>query len=109
EIVRDRQQLQLTLASGVSGVISFGYTITDGRGGSDSAIVTVTVRGADENSPPQQMRETRATVGQGGRVTQSVLGDWVDPDGDAIYLTSAVAAAPDSVSYNPEGVIVFQE
>ncbi|MES2169412.1 MAG: Ig-like domain-containing protein [Actinomycetota bacterium] len=43
------------------------------------------------------------------RVTASVLGDWVDPDGDAFYLAGASTAAPDTVSYKPEGTVVFAE
>lgn len=109
DLVTRNQQLQLTLAPDASGSISFRYTITDGRGGIASASVTVTVRGPGENSPPQQMRSTRADVAAGGRVTTQVLGDWVDPDGDAFYLTVATTSAPDQVSHKPDGVVVFSE
>lgn len=109
DLVTRNQQLQLTLAPGVTGAVSFRYTITDGRGGIASAAVTVTVRSDDENSPPVQMRSTRADVAAGGRVATQVLGDWVDPDGDAFYLTSATTAAPDQVSHKPDGAIVFSD
>src|SRR5690606_13770671 len=39
----------------------------------------------------------------------SVLGDWVDPDGDAIFLASAATPAPDSVTYTAAGTVVFSE
>ena len=109
DLVTRNQQLQLTLADDASGTLSFGYTITDGRGGIASATVTVTVRGEEENSPPVQMRSTRAEVAAGGRVTTQVLGDWVDPDGDPFYLDSATTAAPDQVSHKPDGAIVFAD
>ncbi|WP_309713954.1 Ig-like domain-containing protein, partial [Pseudolysinimonas sp.] len=109
DLVTRNQQLQLTLAPGASGTISFRYTITDGRGGIATAAVSVTVRSADENSPPQQVRSTRTDVAAGGRVTTQVLGDWVDPDGDAFYLTSATTGAPDQVSHKPDGVVVFAD
>ncbi len=109
DIINNGQQLQLTLASSASGSLSFGYTITDGRGGTASATVTVAVRLPNENSPPVQVRPTKTLVAQGGRVTTSVLGDWVDPDGDAFYLAGASTAAPDTVSYKPEGSVVFSE
>ncbi|HWH98544.1 MAG TPA: Ig-like domain-containing protein, partial [Pseudolysinimonas sp.] len=109
DLVTRNQQLQLTLAPGASGSLSLRYTITDGRGGIATATVSVTVRSPDENSPPQQMRSTRTEVAAGGRVTTQVLGNWVDPDGDAFYLTSATTAAPDQVSHKPDGVIVFSE
>jgi hypothetical protein len=109
DIINNGQQLQLTLASTASGSLSFGYTISDGRGGTASATVTVAVRLPTENSPPVQVRQTKTLVAQGGRVTTSVLGDWVDPDGDAFYLAGASTAAPDTVTYKPEGSVVFTE
>lgn len=109
DLVTRNQQLQLTLPPDASGSLSFRYTISDGRGGIASATVTVTVRRDDENSPPVQTRSTRADVAAGGRVTTEVLGDWVDPDGDAFYLTSATTAAPDQVSHKPSGAVVFSD
>ncbi len=109
DLVTRNQQLQLTLAPDATGTVSFRYTITDGRGGIATASVTVTIRGDDENSAPQQMRNTNAEVAAGGRVTTQVLGDWVDPDGDAFYLTSASTGAPDQVSHKADGVVVFSD
>src|SRR5690606_18549586 len=109
DLVRDGQQVQLTLSPAAQGSLSFPYTITDGRGGSASATVTVEIRGPGENGAPQQVRQSRSSVAQGGRVTANVLGDWVDPDGDVIYLAGASTADPDGVSYKREGAIVFQE
>ncbi|WP_262406241.1 Ig-like domain-containing protein [Protaetiibacter sp. SSC-01] len=109
DLVSRNQQLQITLAPTASGSFTFGYTISDGRGGTASATVTLEVRGEDENSPPRQVRTSDATVGQGGRVSTQVIGDWVDPDGDAIYLTGASIAAPDQVAYKPDGVVVYTD
>ena len=109
QLVNDRQQVLLTLPSSASGTVSFGYTISDGRGGSASATVTVAVHDPEENSPPEQVRTTRATVGAGGSVTVDTLGDWVDPDGDAMYLTSASVGAPDGTTWKPGGEIVFTD
>lgn len=109
DLVRDGQQVQLTLDSSAQADFTFPYTITDGRGGAASATVTVEIRSPEENSPPVQVRQSRSSVAQGGRVTANVLGDWVDPDGDVIYMESASTADPDTVSYKPEGAVVFQE
>ena len=109
DLVTRNQQLQITLAPTASGVITFTYTITDGRGGSASATVRVTVRNASENSPPQQVRVTKTTVGAGGRVSTQVAGDWIDPDGDPFFLTSATTAGSDQLSYQPDGVVVFTD
>ncbi len=109
DLVSRNQQLQITLSPTASGSFTFGYTISDGRGGTASATVTLEVRGEDENSPPRQVRTSTATVGQGGRVSTQVINDWVDPDGDAVYLTGASIAAPDQVAYKPDGVVVFTD
>jgi hypothetical protein len=107
DLVTRNQQAQVTLAETASGTVRFGYTISDGRGGTASATITVEVRSPEENSPPRQVRTSSATVGQGDRVTTQVSSDWVDPDGDAIYLTGAAIAPPDQVAFKPDGVVVF--
>ncbi|CAN5619727.1 Ig-like domain-containing protein [soil metagenome] len=109
DLINERQQIQLTLAPGASGSLSFDYLITDGRGGSATGTVIVAIRAPGENSPPEQVRSTKVTAQSGGRITNQVLGDWVDPDGDAFYLTSASVAVPDAVSYKPEGTIVYSD
>ncbi|HWH27050.1 MAG TPA: Ig-like domain-containing protein [Pseudolysinimonas sp.] len=109
DLVTRNQQLQLTLTDKASSQLSFSYSISDGRGGTASATVTVAVRGPGENSPPMQIRTTKTTVQEGGRVSTQVIGDWVDPDGDAFYLINAATAAPDTVSYKPDGVVVFSD
>lgn len=109
DLITERQQIQLTLPPGASGQLRFDYTVTDGRGGSDTATVVVTIRASSENSAPQQVRSTKAVVETGGRVTTQVLSDWVDPDGDAFYLTSAGASAPDAVTYKPAGDVIFSD
>ncbi|WP_246139963.1 Ig-like domain-containing protein [Protaetiibacter larvae] len=109
DLVNRNQQLLLTLAPGATGSLRFGYTISDGRGGTATAAVTVEVRSPEQNSPPYPIRTSTATVASGGRVSAQVLGDWVDPDGDAIYLTAASIPAPDQVGFKPDGVVVFTD
>ena len=46
-IAADRQTVSYVPAPGFAGTDTFRYTVTDGRGGSDSAIVAVTVLAAD--------------------------------------------------------------
>jgi hypothetical protein len=108
-VVRDAQQLQVTLRDQASGTISFPYTITDGNGGTASATVRVTVRPDSVNEPPRQVRDTSADVVQGGNVSTNVLGDWVDPDGDPVFLASATASDGDRVSTTPDGLLDFRD
>ena len=109
ELINERQQIQLTLTAGTTGQLSFPYTISDGRGGIATAEVVIDIRADIDNSPPQQVRATQLAVEVGGRVSENVLSDWVDPDGDPFYLTSAFVAAPDTVSYQPDGEIVYSD
>jgi hypothetical protein len=109
DLISNRQQVQLTLAPEASGTIPVTYTITDGRGGSATATATVTVRQPGENSPPYQARGSKSIVQAGTRVTTNVLGDFVDPDGDPFYLTSATVAEPDAASFEPGGTVTFSD
>jgi hypothetical protein len=109
DLINNRQQLQLALPSTASGTVDFRYTISDGRGGTASATVVVTVKTPSEESAPGQKRTSKSLVVEGGRVTTQVLGDWVDPEGDPMYVTDATTVAPDSVSFTPDGTIVYSD
>ncbi len=105
----DRNQVMVRLAPDAAGVAQFDYTISDGRGGEASATVTLNIRPDSENSPPVQARPTRTSVAMGGQVIVNVLGDWVDPDGDAIFVAAATTEEPDSLSYSPAGRVAFTD
>ena len=107
DLIGNNQQLQLTLPADADGELSFDYRISDGRGGTATATVTVQVRTDAQNAAPEQVRGTSAQVEAGGRVTTQVLGDWIDPDGDPIYLTGATADLPDTVSFTPDGAVTY--
>ncbi|WP_394551424.1 Ig-like domain-containing protein [Agromyces sp. MMS24-JH15] len=107
--VADRQVLQITLDPSITDPVSFGYTITDGQGNADSTQVSVAIRGPDDNGEPVQQRRPTSAVQTGARLTVPVLGEWVDPDGDPMYLRSASVDAPDRVTFSPDGVVVFDE
>lgn len=109
ERVSGNQQLQLTLGAEARGAVNFTYTVDDGRGGTAVASVEVEVREANENGAPRQVRSSRATVQTGGRLSLPILGEWLDPDGDPVFLESATTAALDVVTFTPEGVITFDE
>ncbi len=109
DLVSNDQQLQVTLPGDAAGTIALDYTIDDGRGGSASAVVRITVRGDDENAPPVQARGASAVVEASGRVATDVLADWYDPDGDPFYLSGASTAEPDAATFTPGGEVVFTE
>ena len=104
-VVEGGQALQLTPAAGAVGPIMFPYTITDGRGGSDSATVTVTIHPDSENIPPTTVPDT-AEVEAGRTVSVDVLANDSDPEGDLLAL-SAVDAPAGSAQFTAAGVVTF--
>lgn len=119
-ITDDRQRLAVRVAPGASGTASFTYTVTDGTTAdglnSEPATVVLRVAGDEENSAPVwcgvdgcQQDWPSPEVSPGGTVSLPVLGDWVDPEGDAVILLSAVDdSGLGQVAATPEGTIVYQ-
>lgn len=106
--IANDSQLQLELPPDfAAGSFSFGYEIRDGRGGEDSASVRVTVRGQGENSAPRQLRDQRFAVEQGGEFEFQALADWLDPDGDDLYLMGATSDSGDTIQTDPSGRLVY--
>ncbi|HET7138939.1 MAG TPA: Ig-like domain-containing protein, partial [Arthrobacter sp.] len=95
------------------GTETFSYSAADGRGLSASGQVTLSVVGADENKPPVFKRggdSTTMLVEQGKTVSQNILTDWVDPDGDDLVLLDAKADnVQDQVKVRRDGLLTFQD
>jgi large repetitive protein len=109
DVISQGQELQLTLPQGAVSTVKFQYTISDGRGGTATATVTVDPHPMSENAAPVQVRTTKTNVMSGGQVTLQVLGDWIDPDGDPIYLAGSSTAAGDRASHRPDGEVTFSD
>ncbi|MEV8180221.1 Ig-like domain-containing protein [Specibacter sp. NPDC078692] len=89
--IYDGTGLQINVAVDKTGAGPFQYDVKDGRGGTAKGSVDVRVVPESENSPPTTMRSTTLVVEQGQTMKQNVLADWIDPDGDDIFLTGAVS------------------
>ena len=101
--------LQVTVPEGASGADTFSYEVNDGRpGGTDQANVTVEVRPWSVNEAPLQRKTPIVVVEQGGQITHDTLLDWVDPDGDDMFLRSAVADGDDEVDFTSAGELTFR-
>jgi hypothetical protein len=85
-----------TPAAGFSGTDRFTYTISDGRGGTASAAVSVTVL-PQPNRPPVAVDDA-ATTAFATPVAISVLANDSDPDGDPLTISGVTAPANGSVS-----------
>ncbi|MCC9194079.1 Ig-like domain-containing protein [Arthrobacter sp. zg-Y916] len=102
--------LQLVVPPGASGTSTFEYEVSDGRGGSAAASATVQVRGSSENTPPEPRRSTKILVEQGQSVSQNILNDWMDPDGDDLVLVAAEPTADgDQVRTRSDGLLTFRD
>lgn len=113
-IVNQGQALQVTPPSDAAGKLPpFSYTVTDGREkepNSDTAQVFLTITSNGENGKPalKEGRQPRLKVEAGKSATYDVLQDWVDPDGDPIFLAAASASdGSDTVHPLPSGLLRF--
>lgn len=81
--------------AGFAGTDSFGYTIADGKGGSDFGTVTVTVAGV--NLPPLA-REDSAVTTPNQPVLIAILANDIDGNGDPLQLVGLSLPANGTVS-----------
>ncbi|MGB3414701.1 MAG: Ig-like domain-containing protein, partial [Microbacteriaceae bacterium] len=119
-LANNNQELILESAPGVSGTYRFSYAVTDGtvRNGLNSAPATVTVR-----ILPQQQNSAPVWCGldnclaelpnhqlaSGGSLSLDVLSDWVDPEGDPMFLAEAkILSGPGSVAFQPSGKLIYR-
>ena len=106
-ITGDRTAIQVVPAAGFTGTLRFSYTITDGRGGTASAEVTVNVTpmDPDRNRPPQPVTDV-ATVRAGESVTLNVLANDSDPDGDRLHLLEVTGEGV-RTAFSPDGLVTL--
>lgn len=106
--VANDSQLQVELPPDFAqGSFAFDYRVADGRTGEADARVTVRVRGEGENGVPEPLREQAFAVEQGGEYEYQVLSEWVDPDGDDMYLRGATTDSGDTIQTDPSGRLVY--
>lgn len=108
EPIHNGAALQITVPDDATGSTTFRYTADDGRDGEATATVTVTVHPADVNSPPVQKRVTPITVESGGTASYNVLPDWIDPDGDDIFLLDVAPDGGDEADFTSDGQITYR-
>ncbi|MGD6978314.1 Ig-like domain-containing protein [Citricoccus zhacaiensis] len=107
--IHDSTGFQLVVPPDATGNASFTYEADDGRGGTDTARATVRVVPEAQNGAPEQERVTTLRVQAGTEVSQNILTDWQDPDGDDLQLMGAVSEDGDVVRVRPDGVLTFED
>ena len=94
-----------SLGDGEIATDSFGYTIADGEGGSDSATVTVTILG--RNDAPTAGNNT-ASTGQSDPIDINVLGNDSDPENDTLTVTALnTSGTLGTAQINPDNSITY--
>jgi len=99
--------LQVAVPANAAGSSALRYRVDDGRGGTDEATATVTVRPPEVNAPPTQKRTDTLMVEAGAAVTYGVLDAWADPDGDDVFLQQASVEGGDLVTFRSNGVVEY--
>lgn len=109
--IRGGTQMQIVVNDDATGSATFTYLADDGRGGTDTATVSLDVRSDDENAAPRPAVQeiTKVQVRAGQEVSFNILPYWEDPDGDAFYLTNATVPPEDIVSFRADGLITFND
>lgn len=106
---RGGRGLRIDLPADASEPITFSYRASDGQATSAPAKVTVRVRPATMNSPPEQMRTPRLKIAERSSVTYAMLSDWVDPDGDQLFLQDASDPPGLKVTFRQDGTVTVQD
>ncbi len=83
---------------------SFTYTISDGQGGSDTAVVSMIVRSVDDRP---DARDDSAETTKNQPVTITVLVNDSDADGDSLTVTSVTDPAHGTATINPDRTVTY--
>lgn len=98
-----------TPSAGWYGNDAFTYSISDGKGGTASASVTIAVAQASPlpNNPPVAVNDLATTNQNTSVVTPNVLANDSDPDGDSLSITSFTQAGHGNVVSNSIGTFTY--
>lgn len=107
--IYDGRYLQLDASAASAGPVTFSYTISDGRGQTSSANVSLDLTAGANRAPLQIDTPPEFDVEQGASTTVNALGSFRDPDGDPLTLVSATPQNTDqvTVSTRADGQLVF--
>ena len=100
------------LDAGQTATIVYSVTVDDGNGGLESRDVTITVEGAQDNTPPVAVADAIA-VAEGGTATllasgaASVLANDTDGDGDPLTAVLVTGPANGALVLNDDGTFSY--
>jgi|GEM_PF-4063406 len=100
-IIESGAKVSYAPAAGYFGADSFAYTVSDGHGRTDTAIVTIAV-----NRPPVAVDDSATVQQDSSAVTIDVLANDSDPDGDTLTITAVTQGAHGEVAITDGGTRV---
>lgn len=102
--------ISYTPMAGYSGADSFTYTISDGRGGTATASVSVTVNPASESNQAPVAVNDDGGVLKGYDIDIDVLANDSDPDGDPLTVISVEQTGPGiaNITINADNTVHYQ-
>lgn len=99
------------LDKGETATDSFTYTITDSKGLSSTATATVTITGISQNGAPVAVNDLLALAEDAGKtdLTQLILANDTDPDGDVLKVThvQALSARGAALTVDAAGKVLY--
>lgn len=107
--IYDGTGFQITVPKDSKGGGSFSYITQDGRGGIDTATVTLKVVNDEVNTAPEQKRVTTLHVQKGESVSKNLIPDWLDAEGDDLQLLGGTSKGDDTIRVRPDGTLIFQD
>ena len=106
--MRDGAALQVRVDAGATGSSTFTYELSDGRA-SAQANVQLTVHPDSVNEAPKQTNRSVLTLASRAQGQINVSNDWLDPDGDQIYIKSVQAPSTMNVTWRADGTITIKD
>ncbi len=106
-LAKDGRAIQVEVPESKSGQFSFTYQAYDGE--DTSNVATVKVRVVSGNEAPELKRRNTIQVAERKSAEYAVLPDWVDPDGDPMFLEDAFGEEGMAVTFRQDGYITVRD
>ena len=109
--VRGGEELQVSVPEENSrGAESFKYEAHDGRGKPGRADVRIEIHPWTENGPPEKKdKQVVVALGHQAEVKYNLLQDWIDPDGDPIYLKKVQGTKEIAATSTEDGTVTLRD
>lgn len=108
-LAKDGRAVRVEVPADYSGSFSFTYQASDGKDLSNVASVKVNTKSAETNTAPERRRNNTVSVAERATTSYAVLPDWVDPEGDPLFLESATAEDGLAVTYRQDGYVSIRD